>query len=156
MAATVTDNPTADKALEQLARDLFEVARRLVGSTPRPRRQVGDLKEAEFLTLSYLEDVGTVTVGELQREMGVLPAQMSRLIRALEGRPRPLILCRLNPHDKRKIDVSLTPEGAAALAATRARRAGRVLELLRRLEETEREEVADLVARLRDALREGR
>jgi hypothetical protein len=44
---------------------------------------------------------------------GWLP-QMSRILRFLGGRDRPLIACRINRHDKRKIDVALTEEGVAA------------------------------------------
>jgi CRISPR system Cascade subunit CasE len=44
-------------------------------------------------------------VGDIQRLLGVLPAQMSRIIRSLENRDRPLIACHINPRDKRKVDV---------------------------------------------------
>jgi hypothetical protein len=45
-----------------------------------------------------------------------LPAQMSRIIRSLEARERPMIVCRINPQDKRKIDVCLTAAGEKGCA----------------------------------------
>src|SRR5215218_4696000 len=100
--------------LEELAQDLFNVVTQLCLAVPRGRRRSGDLKEVEFLTLSILRHHEPLIVGDIQRLLGVLPAQMSRIIRSLESRERPLIACRINPHDKRKIDVALTPDGVAA------------------------------------------
>ena len=54
----------------------------------RRRRRLGDLKEVEFLTLAILQANGTMIVGDIQRILGVLPAQMSRIIRSMEQRPR--------------------------------------------------------------------
>src|SRR3954468_12927994 len=100
--------------LEELAHRLFDVVPRFCLAVPRGRRRTGDLKEIEFLTLSLLHKREKLIVGDIQRQLGVLPAQMSRIIRALETRDRPLIACRINPQDKRKIDVALTPAGIAA------------------------------------------
>src|SRR6266852_2904112 len=91
--------------VEDIAQDLFEVVTQICLSSLRGRRRSGDLKEVEFLTLSILHAQGTMIVGDIQRLLGVLPAQMSRVIRSLENRERPLILCRINSRDKRKIDV---------------------------------------------------
>src|SRR5436305_11489109 len=102
--------------LEETARDLFEVVTQLGLTALRGRRRSGDLKEVEFLTLAVLQQHGTMIVGDIQRILGVLPAQMSRIIRSLEGRPAPLVACQINPHDKRRIDVQLTPAGEEALA----------------------------------------
>src|SRR5262245_23199711 len=101
--------------LEGIAQDLFDVFTRLGLSTPRGKRRLGDLKEIEFLTLSLLQANGTMIVGDIQRLLGVLPAQMSRIVRALEGRERPLIHCRINSRDKRKVDVALTAAGEKAM-----------------------------------------
>src|SRR5262245_8881558 len=101
---------------EEVARQLFSAVTRFCLAMPRVRRRAGDLKEVEFLTLTILSDQGTMIVGDIQRLLGVLPAQMSRIIRSLEARERPLIACRINPQDKRKIDVHMTPAGEKALA----------------------------------------
>jgi DNA-binding MarR family transcriptional regulator len=56
----------------------------------------------------------------LRQHVGVLPAQMSRVIKALEQRyDEKLVLCAINPQDKRKIDVSITPTGRRAVEAYR-------------------------------------
>src|SRR5262245_25850163 len=93
--------------VDEIAQDLFEVVTHIGLSTLRGRRRVADLKEVEFLTLSLLQHRVSMIVGEIQRMLGVLPAQMSRIIRSLEDRDEPLIICRINPRDKRKIDVCL-------------------------------------------------
>src|SRR5262245_48801244 len=100
--------------LDELAHHLFDVVTRFCLAVPRGRRRTGDLKEIEFLTLSLLNKREKLIVGDIQRQLGVLPAQMSRIIRALETRDRPLIACQINTQDKRKIDVALTPAGLAA------------------------------------------
>src|SRR5437773_6683101 len=110
-----------------LAQELFEVVTQICLSTLRGRRRLGDLKEIEFLTLAILQEGGTMIVGDIQRILGVLPAQMSRVIRALENRDRPLIQCRINPRDKRKIDVCLTPFGEKSLLEYQGIRVGRIV-----------------------------
>src|SRR5262245_66398985 len=107
--------------LEELAHHLFDVVTRFCLSVPRSRRKAGDLKDIEFLTLSLLNQREPLIVGDIQRQLGVLPAQMSRIIRALETRDRPLISCRINSQDKRKIDVALTPAGRLAFQEYQSR-----------------------------------
>lgn len=143
----------AVNSLDRLAQDVFEVVRQLSLAAPRGRRRAGDLKEGEFLTLAMLQERGTLTVGEIQRELGVLPPQMSRIIRALEGREQPYISCRINPQDKRKIDVSLTEDGVRVLSEYRKLRVGRIFDVLRSLEEEEQEGLATVIERVRHVLR---
>ena len=127
--------------LEDIAQDLFDVFTRLGLSTLRGRRRTGDLKEVEFLTLSILQANGTMIVGDIQKLLGILPAQMSRVIRALENRDRALIQCRINPRDKRKIDVCLTPAGEKALMDYRDASISRIVEHLRQLSEDDQEDL---------------
>src|SRR5207249_2898522 len=112
---------------EETGRDLFDVITQLCLASVRGRRRAGDLKEVEFLTLSILQDHGTMIVGEIQRQLGVLPAQMSRIIRSLEARERPLISCRINPRDKRKVDVCMTAAGEKALMEYQVARISRIV-----------------------------
>ncbi len=140
---------TSTRSLERLTQDVFEVVQRLALLSTRGRRRAGELKEGEFLTLAMLEERQTLTVGEIQRELGVLPAQMSRIIRALEARPQPLIVCHINPFDKRKVDVRLSEEGQRVLNAYRAQRIGRVQRILSQLDDEDRDHLAVLVDRLR-------
>src|SRR2546425_2124244 len=134
--------------VEEIAQDLFEVVTQIGLSTLRGRRRVADLKEVEFLTLSILHNRESMIVGDIQRLLGVLPAQMSRIIRALEGRDRPLITCRINPRDKRKIDVVLTPYGEQALLDYQHARVRRVAEHLRALPEEDQDDLARLLGKL--------
>src|SRR4051812_30528767 len=101
--------------LEEIAQEVFEVFTHLGLTVPPRRRRSGGLKEVEFLTLALLHGRGTMIVGDIQRLLGVLPAQMSRIIRALETRERPMVACHINPQDKRKVDVRMTPAGEKAL-----------------------------------------
>ena len=127
--------------LEDIAQDLFDIFTRLGLSTLRGRRRAGDLKEVEFLTLSLLQAHGTMIVGDIQRLLGVLPAQMSRIVRALESRERPLIQCRINARDKRKIDVELTANGEKALMDYQDKRVGRIVEQLSSITEDDQDDL---------------
>jgi DNA-binding MarR family transcriptional regulator len=138
--------------LEELAHNLFDVVTQFCLSVPRGRRRSGDLKEIEFLTLSLLNQQATLIVGDIQRQIGVLPAQMSRIIRALENRERPLIACRINPHDKRKIDVALTPAGVAAFHDYQSTRVRTISKVLRKLDEDDLEDLGRLLSKLQEAL----
>jgi DNA-binding MarR family transcriptional regulator len=137
---------------QDLARHVFDLITQFCLATPRNRRRAGDLKEIEFLTLSLLHQHGTLIVGDIQRHLGVLPAQMSRIIRSLEARDRPLIACRINPQDKRKIDVELTPAGQSAFADYQSARIAGIARLVGQLPEEDLEDLDRLVDRLQDLL----
>jgi DNA-binding MarR family transcriptional regulator len=141
--------------VDEIAQDLFEVVTQVCLSTLRGRRRAGDLKEVEFLTLSILHAHGTMIVGDIQRLLGVLPAQMSRIIRALENRERPLIQCRINTRDKRKIDVVLATPGEKALLDYQGARVGRIVERLRSLPDDELEDIIRLLHKLHGILERG-
>jgi DNA-binding MarR family transcriptional regulator len=133
---------------EEVAHQLFSLVTRFCLGLPRGRRRAGDLKDVEFLALSILHGHGTMIVGDIQRMLGVLPAQMSRVIRSLEGRDRPLIGCRINPSDKRKIDVCLTSAGEKALLEYQGLRVRRITELLRQLPEDDLDTIHGLLEKL--------
>jgi DNA-binding MarR family transcriptional regulator len=134
--------------VDELALDLFEVLTQVCLWTLRGRRRAGDLKELEYLTLAILQSQQPMIVGDIQRLIGVLPAQMSRILRALEDRDRPFISCHINSQDKRKIDVMLTPAGEKALAAYREAHVGRLMDRLRNLPEEEQDDLIRLVQKL--------
>ena len=135
-----------------LAHELFDVVTQICLSTLRGRRRLGGLKEVEFLTLAILQANGTMIVGDIQRLLGVLPAQMSRVIRSLEGRERPLIQCRINPRDKRKIDVCITPIGEKCLLEYQGERIGRILDRLQNLPDDDQEELLHALNKLHGLL----
>jgi DNA-binding MarR family transcriptional regulator len=138
--------------LDELALELFQVVTQICLSALRGRRRAGDLKEVEFLTLSLLHDNGTMIVGDIQRLLGILPAQMSRVIRALENRDRPLIQCRINARDKRKIDVVLTGTGEKLLLDYQNKRVRRIAEQLRTLSDDEHDDLMRVLHKLHNML----
>jgi DNA-binding MarR family transcriptional regulator len=143
---------TTEVRLEEIGRELFDIVTQICLAALRGRRRNGDLKEVEFLTLNILQDHGTMIVGDIQRMLGILPAQMSRIIRSLENRERPLIACRINPRDKRKIDVCMTEAGERALQEYQALRVDRIVGLLRDLPDEEQEDLNRLVDKLHHLL----
>jgi DNA-binding MarR family transcriptional regulator len=147
MVATETE-----MRLQDLAQHLFDLITHFCLVSPRGRRRSGDLKEVEFLTLSLLHHHETLIVGDIQRQLGVLPAQMSRIIRSLETRERPLIACRINPHDTRKIDVALTPEGMLAFQEYQTSRIGSICNLLGRLSEEDLDDLQRLLSKLHEVV----
>lgn len=114
-------NRRRDETIQELALQMFELTRRTWFQSQREKYKGGyDLSESEFLALDALEHLPTLSVGELRHHVGVLPAQMSRVLKALEQRyDEKLVLCSINPKDKRKIDVSITPKGRRAVGAYR-------------------------------------
>jgi len=110
-----------EETIRELALVVFELTKRTWFESQREKFRGGyDLSESEFLALDALEDVPSLSVGELRRHVGVLPAQMSRVLKALEQRyDEKLVLCAINPQDKRKIDVSITPKGRRAVESYR-------------------------------------
>ncbi len=142
----------SETRLDEIAQSLFDLATYVCLAGPRGRRRGGDLREIEFLALSLLQERPTMIVGEMQRRLGVLPAQMSRIVRSLEDRGEPLISCRINARDKRKVDVCLTEAGTRALADYHATRVGQITDLLRELGDEEREELGRLLDKVRSTL----
>jgi DNA-binding MarR family transcriptional regulator len=134
--------------LEEVAHGLFGLITQFCLAGSRGRRRAHGLKEVEFLTLAILHQRESRIVGDLQRHLGVLPAQMSRIIRALEDREQPLIACRINPSDKRKIDVCLTPAGEQAFLDYQADQVHALTDLLCHLSDEEREDLVRLLDRL--------
>jgi DNA-binding MarR family transcriptional regulator len=135
--------------LEELAHRSFQFFIQLSLSLPLGRRrQEDDLKELEFLTLAILRQHPSLIVGDIQRLLGILPAQMSRIIRSLEGRSPALIVCQINPQDKRKINVQLTDAGEQALTSYISPRVASLSALLGKLSSDEREELAHLLDKL--------
>src|SRR5438128_9363467 len=143
---------SSSSRLEETAQDLYAVMTQLCLVAPRSRRRAGDLKEIEYLTLAILQERGTMIVGDIQRLLGVLPAQMSRIIRSLEARQWPLIGCRINPHDKRKIDVGLTEAGENALLEYQGVHVRRIAELLHDLSDEDQDSLVHLLEKMRSLL----
>jgi DNA-binding MarR family transcriptional regulator len=150
----MTNTASDDPSLQAMAEEIFSLT--VLGWRERlMSRQQGapELSESQFLALDALaRATDTLTVGEVQRSVGVLPAQMSRIIRSLEtGFDKPLIQCALNQVDKRKIDVTLTPEGRQAYDDFRNVRVTRSVEVLRNLTPADREDFIRVCHKIRES-----
>ena len=149
--------PTLQQAqeLKEFVEEIFAISKDFWVARARGRsRQEAEITETEFLTLDLLtRSEGPLTVGDIQRHIGVLPAQMSRVIRSLESKgDQGLIACKINQSDKRKIDVELTPAGQRAHQEYRRIKLGSIEKMLTNLTEQDRSELVRLLRKVRDSL----
>ncbi|HNQ22808.1 MAG TPA: MarR family transcriptional regulator [Phycisphaerae bacterium] len=123
--------------MESMAKEIFDLAKLVYALRSQRAADQNELTETEFLTLDALVREQPLTIGELQHRVGVVPAQMSRIVRALEtARGKGFLECTINAEDRRRVDVSITPSGMEAyeqyralrLASTRAILAGLTLD----------------------------
>lgn len=140
--------------LNKMAGEIFELIK--LASAARARSRAGApevLSETEFLTLDVLTQQEPITVGEVQKRIGVVPAQMSRIIRSLENKSgEVLVTCSINPDDRRKVDVRVTPKGRQAHEAYRSVRLGFATEILRSLEHEDRRRFMGYLNQIREGL----
>lgn len=149
--------PTLQQAeqLQEFMEEMFELSKELWAAQSRLRgRAQAELTETEFLALDILNKAEhTLNVGDIQRQVGVLPAQMSRIIRSLETKgDQPLISCRINPEDKRKVDVEITTAGRQAHRSYRQMKLGSIERLLLTLSEDDRQEFMRILRLIRTAM----
>jgi len=138
---------TEAASIEAMADQIMALTRLTWASRLKLRKARADeLTNTEFLALDFLERDAPLTVGQLQRRIGILPAQMSRVIKALEKRfPKKLVSCTINATDKRKIDLALTDAGRRTLASFKKVRLAYCIEALRMLSEADRLEFMRIV-----------
>ncbi len=147
----ITDTPTSEQILHTMAEEIFAVTVLTWRERMANRSSTTELSESQFLTLDILAKDKTLTVGHLQRSIGVLPAQMSRIIRSLEtGFDKPLIRCELNQTDKRKIDVTLTPSGRSMYDEFRQTRLAKTLDILVHLPDHDRHEFVRICRKIKE------
>lgn len=139
-----------------MAQEIFELY--LLVAIARSRRPTGpdDLSETEFLTLDILSKEQPLTIGEVQKRIGVLPAQMSRIVRALEEQGgRGYVECKINPDDRRRIDISLTGAGRVAYEKFRTARLSSMYEVLAVLGPDDRKHFMRTLRQIREAFAKG-
>ncbi len=147
------DTPEKRRQLEVLGEEIFELSKLVSRSRAQAMvaNKVETLTETENLTLDLLSRNPVMTVGEIQKAIGVLPAQMSRVVRSLEDKSgTAFIQCRINAQDRRRIDVCITPEGTAAMEAYREARLESILRILSILDESERSEFMRMIRKIRE------
>ena len=133
--------------LDEVALIVWEITRTtwIRAQRTKPEGQF-DLSDTEFLTLDALDRQDGMTVGELQRHIRVLPAQMSRIIKSVETKyDVPLITCSINQDDKRKVDVHMTDAGRLAVTAFRRAQIELNLDALRGLSPEDTDELLRIV-----------
>jgi DNA-binding MarR family transcriptional regulator len=139
--------------LQAFADEIFELSKESwLTQSRRKGKMHPEITETEFLALDILAKAARPkTVGEIQREIGVLPAQMSRVIRSLESKGgKSLIHCRINAQDKRKIDVELTPAGREAHRSYREVKLGSIQKMLEVLNERDCNELIRILRLIRE------
>ena len=109
-------------------------------------REAAEITESEFLTLDYLSEVGTATVGETQQHIKVVPAQMSRLLRRLQSAG--LVTSGINREDRRRVDMTITESGRGVHAKYRKAKLAPIVAALERLSRDERAEFMQLVNKM--------
>ncbi len=107
--------PETQKTMDAMAAEIFELYQVIAAFRSRQPSGPEDLSETEYIALDALAKSQPLTIGEIQKKVGVVPAQMSRIIRALEEQGgRGYVECKINPQDRRRIDVYLTDAGKKA------------------------------------------
>ena len=145
--------PESKKTMDAMAAEIFELYHLV--AMARSRRPAGpdDLSETEFLTLDVLSKDEPLTIGEVQKRVGVVPAQMSRIVRALEEQGgRGYVECHINPQDRRRVDISLTKAGKEAYEKFRSARLSSMYETLAALAPEDRFEFMRMMRQIRAAL----
>ncbi|MGY1601252.1 MarR family winged helix-turn-helix transcriptional regulator [Geodermatophilus sp. SYSU D00815] len=135
--------PATCERITSCLSQLVRTGRHLAG---RPGRLPGELPSFGTALLVPLEREGALRLSALAQHAGVDPSVASRQIAVLERAGH--VERRPDPHDGRASLLSLTPAGAAALAATRAERAHWAVGALADWEETDAQRLGELLERL--------
>ena len=122
--------PESQQTMDAMAAEIFELYQVIAAFRSR-QPNPEDLSETEFIALDALAKTQPLTIGDIQKKVGVVPAQMSRIIRALEEQGgRGYVECKINPQDRRRIDVYLTEAGQKAHGAYRSVRLKSMYQIL--------------------------
>lgn len=114
------------------------------------RRRSYPLERAQYLLILLLEREGTLSIGEAARRLMLDESTATRQIAGMEQQG--LVRKTVNPEDTRSALVSVTPEGSQRAAAMRAERMQRVAVLVASWTVEEREQAAEVLARLNKSL----
>lgn len=137
------DNIRPMIATTRLAESIFRLSKL---SWRDVAKQTAELTESAFLALDHLAETEVASVGEITKQIKVLPAQMSRILRSLESKG--LVACDINPGDKRKVDVTITKTGKRVHSSYRKAKLIPIINALDRLSEAERSQFMALVQKM--------
>ena len=144
--------PETKQTLDEMADEVFVLFKIIASARSRGVKGPESLTEAEFLTLDLLAKEQPLTIGEVQKRIGVVPAQMSRIVRTLESGGKGFIDCRINVKDRRRTDLLLTHDGEKAHETFRAVRLASMRQVLEALEENVRYAFMCMQRTIRDAV----
>lgn len=111
--------------------------------------RAGDLSESQFSALAGIAHHGPITPSDLAAIEAVSAPSMTRTVSHLEAAG--LVRRQSHPEDGRQVLVEITPDGQAALRATRQRRDAWLTTRLDALSAEERDclsRAADILARM--------
>ena len=144
--------PDSPQTMDTMVEEIFDLYQVIAAFRSRQPAGPDDLSETEFLTLNTLTREQPLTIGEIQKKVGVVPAQMSRIVRALEEQGgRGYVECRINPQDRRRIDVYLTEAGQKSYDAFRAIRLSSMYKILDILPSEDRSQFMRILRKIRNA-----
>ncbi len=131
--------PHTQETLDGMAAEIFELYRLIAIARTRAPTGGEDLSETEFLVLDALTKQESQTIGDVQRTIGVVPAQMSRIVRSLERQGGDAYIeCTINTEDRRRVNLALTSVGTEAYNKFKSNRLGSMLAVLQALEPEDR------------------
>jgi DNA-binding MarR family transcriptional regulator len=139
-----------DPATEQIEQQLTTLLRRVQRIHISTSSGEMDLDRSAYGILCRLADEGPQRLGLLAAAFGLDPSTITRQVQALEKGA----LVRRHPdeEDRRASILDLTDEGRVILAHTRAYRQGRLEEVFGDWADSEREELARLLAKMNDSI----
>ncbi|MDE0546619.1 MarR family winged helix-turn-helix transcriptional regulator [Microbacterium sp. C7(2022)] len=129
-------SPSLPTPAAQLRTATFRLARRM-----RTQRAVDSMSDGQFAVLAALWVHGDHTLGELADRERVTAPSMNRTVNCLQESG--YIARTADENDKRKVVISLTPNGRAVVDETVSRRDAWVEEALAELTDAERQTLAD-------------
>ncbi|MFE6933871.1 MarR family winged helix-turn-helix transcriptional regulator [Streptomyces sp. NPDC057699] len=124
------------------------------------RRRLTDTLTAHGLRLwhltilAMLDEAGRLSKGDLAARLDMNQSDLTRTVTDLDAAG--YVVCARDPSDRRRIEVSLTPEGGRALARLSADVSGTEADLLAPLAPEERELFASLLRRVHTHLERDR
>jgi DNA-binding MarR family transcriptional regulator len=137
------------EALARAVVDVVPLAMRVIRGEMRGRRGA-DLTVPQFRTLLFLQRRPGVALRALAEHLGLTPPTVSKMISGL-GR-RGLVERPDSAADRRRIELRLTPRGAALVDRVRGETVAKIAERLGRLSAPERETVLSALELLRRSL----
>src|SRR5579875_831788 len=137
--------------LQELEREVAVFARRVEGARQSWQRHQ-DLDRSAYLILLALANNGPMAVGQLANVFQLDISTISRQIAPIVGAG--FVAKERDEIDKRLVRLTITPEGSAALEATRESRRQLYAELLADWSDADKEQFLAVLQRFNDRLRQ--